>query len=124
MPLQDRYCIEHVLNDVWNNLLNGLRVIQSVGLYTNKTYEDTSFVVGESPKVLDFNSDTGRNAVDGYIICDGAGNITVDFSLNGTTYGDKATLKTGEVLDLAGLDIDSLRITHTGTDSSYRAYLV
>ncbi len=82
-------------------------------------YEDTSFLTGESPRVLDINTDLGRNSVDGYLINDGAGNILVEFSNNSTDYGGQHTIKKGEVIDLRNLDIDSIRLTWV-SDSSYR----
>lgn len=91
---------------------------------SNKVYEDTSFVVGDSPAVHNFESDMGRTAVDGYIVCDGAGNIQVDISRNGLTYDEKFTMKIGEICELDGLVISKIRITHTGTDSAYRINLI
>lgn len=91
--------------------------------FDNKTYEDTSFVVGDSPAVHDFNTDAGRNAIDGYIICDGAGDIQVDISRNGLTYGDKFTVKSGERVNLLHFNIDSIRVTHVA-DSAYRINLI
>jgi hypothetical protein len=89
-----------------------------------KTYEETDFTSAKSPATHDFNNDTGRYAVDGYIICDGPGNIQVDYSRNGVTYSDKWTMKEEEQVDLLRLDIDKIRITHTGEDSAYRILLI
>lgn len=86
-------------------------------------YEDTSFVTGESPRVLDVNTDLGRNSVDGYIINDGTGNILVEFSDNGTNYGGQHTLQKGEVIDLKNLNIDSIRLIWV-SNSSYRILVV
>ena len=91
---------------------------------TNKTYEDTSFVVGDSPAVHDFFGDTARNSVDGYIICDGTGNISVDISRDGLTYDSAWTMKKGEVAILDHLTISKIRVTHSGTDSAYRINLI
>lgn len=90
----------------------------------NKTYEDTLFEAGDSPTTHNLNTDLGRNATDGYIICDGGGDIQVDVSSDGILYGDKATLKKGEILDLIGLSVNKIRITHTGTDSAYRINVI
>lgn len=87
------------------------------------TYEDTSFVTGDSPIVLDVNTDLGRNGVDGYIINDGAGDFTVEFSDDGASYGSIHTIKKGEVMDLKFLDVDSIRITWIA-DSAYRVLVV
>ena len=86
-------------------------------------YEDTSFVTGESPRVLDVNTDLTRNGVDGYIVNDGAGNIKVEISNNGSSYGGQHTLKKGDIMDLRNLDIDSIRITWVA-NSAYRILVV
>ena len=86
----------------------------------NQSYEDSSFVAGDSPATHDVNTDLGKNAELGYIVCDGAGDITVNLSQDGTTYGDNITIKQDDVLNLDGLDVDSIKMTHSGTDSSYR----
>lgn len=89
----------------------------------NKTYEDASFVAGDSPATHDFNNDKNRNAIDGWIICDGDGDIQVDFSNDGISFGDKFTMKKREVVDLLRLDINKIRITHVA-DSAYRIFLI
>jgi hypothetical protein len=104
--------------------LGNLHVREGTYPGLNQTYEDTSFAVGDSPATHDFYTDSGKRAVDGYIICDGPGNIQVDFSRDGLSYGDKWTMKTGERVVLLRLDIQKIRITHTGTDSAYRINLI
>lgn len=89
----------------------------------NVVFEDTSFVAGDSPAILDFNGSTGRNALDGYIINDGLGDFTVEFTRDGSTYGPAWTMKAGENMSLRNYDIDSLRITHVA-DSAYRVNLI
>lgn len=106
--------------DEWGNL----RVREGVYKFDNKVYEDASFISADSPQTHDMNADTGRNAVDGYIICDGSGNIQVDISRNGIAFGDKFTMKKGERVNLLHLDIDKIRVTWTGTDSAYRVNLL
>lgn len=101
-----------------------LHVTQGGAPGLNQAYEDASFEAGDSPATLDFNNDASRNAMAGWIICDGDGDIQVDFSRNGVNFGEKFTMKLGEMVNLRGLSIDKLRITHTGTDSAYRVFLV
>lgn len=86
----------------------------------NAVFEDTSFVAGDSPATHDVNTALGQNGQDGYIICDGAGDILVEVSADGATYGDQWTQKAGEVVSLKGMSVDTIRITHSGTDSAYR----
>ncbi|MAF43722.1 MAG: hypothetical protein CMI54_06105 [Parcubacteria group bacterium] len=100
-----------------------LRVREGIYDFDNITYEDTSFVTGDSPATHDFNADAGRNAVDGYIICDGAGNIQVDVSRNGIAFGSKFTMKKGERVNLAHFNIDKIRVTWV-SDSAYRINLI
>jgi hypothetical protein len=84
------------------------------------TYEDDDFEAGDSPAVHDVNTDLGRNAHAGYIICDGAGDITVEISNDGATYGGVHTMKEGEKFNLDKYDVDTIRITYVTADSAYR----
>jgi hypothetical protein len=89
----------------------------------NKSYEDTNFVTGDSPVTIDFNADAGRNSKEGWVTCDGPGNILVAFSRDGITFGDDWTVKAGESTNLTNFDVDTLRITWV-TDSAYRVVLI
>ena len=84
-----------------------------------QTFEDTSFVTGDSPVTLDVNAALGRNAITGYIINDGNGDFTVAISGNGSSFGDEATMKKNEVMDFEDDSIDTIRITWVA-DSAYR----
>ncbi len=86
---------------------------------TPKTFEDTSFISGDSPASLDCNAVLGRNATQFSIQNDGVGNFTVSISLDGSLFGDEKTVKNGEVYAIDGLSIDTIRITHVA-DSAYR----
>lgn len=89
------------------------------------SYESTSFTAGDSPVVLDVYTDLKkRSCVDGYVTCDGDGDIIVEFSDDGTTYGGQHTLKSDEILELEYIKARLIRITHSGTDSSYRVLVV
>jgi len=91
----------------------------------SQAFEDSNFQVGDSPAVHDVNAALGgHNGHDGYITCDGAGDITVEFSPDGVTYGDAHTLKSAETISLEGLNIDLIRITRVSADSSYRVFVV
>ena len=85
-----------------------------------KVSEDTSFVAGDSPVVIDVNDALGVNGDNGYIVVDGAGDILVEISHVGTSYLSQFTMKSGEVFSLQGMDVDTIRLTHSGTDSKYR----
>jgi hypothetical protein len=86
-------------------------------------FEDTNFVVGDSPKTLDLNSALSRNATQGTIINDGPGNFTVAFSTDGTTFGDAITVETQEQVDFSGMSVDSLRLTWVA-NSAYRVVVL
>ena len=90
----------------------------------NKSYEDTDFTVAESPVTRSIFTDFGYNSIQGYIICDGPGEITFEFTRDGTIFGEPVTIKNGELFNLKGLDVHSIKITHTGTDSSYRIFQI
>jgi hypothetical protein len=96
---------------------------QSAVADTPEFFEDTSFLTGDSPVVLDLNTALGRNATKGYIINDGSGNFTVAFSTNGTDWGDEITVKKNEILDFDKISVDSLRITWV-SDSAYRVCVI
>ena len=90
----------------------------------NKSYEGT-LVVGVSPLDIDFNADSGRNAKEGWITCDGLNvEMSVAFSRDGITFGENWTMRSGENTNLANFDIDTFRLTHTGDDVPYRVVLI
>jgi len=84
--------------------------------------EDPSFVTGDSPQVVDAAAVLGRNGQDGYIVNDGAGDILIDISEDGATYGAVARLKSGEVFDLSGANASKIRFTWV-SDSAYRVFV-
>ena len=86
-------------------------------------YEDTSFITGDSPAVLAVNTDLGRNGHDGYFVNDGAGNILVEISNNGTNYGGQHTIKSGEILSLTNVVVNRIRLTWV-SNSSYRTLIL
>ncbi len=86
-------------------------------------FEDTSFVTGDSPVTLDFNTALGRNATQGWILNDGAGNFTIAFSTDGIAFSDEITMKDGEKISFENLSVDSLRITWIA-NSAYRVLVL
>lgn len=90
----------------------------------SKAYEVTSFTSSISPVVYDVNLNLGRHSIDGYIVCDGTGDILIEFSSDGIKFSDQHTLKEDEILLLEYYDIHTIRITHSGTDSSYRILVI
>ena len=86
---------------------------------TPKTFEDETFVVGDSPAILDANARLGRRATEFSIQNDGVGNFTVAVSHDGITYGDEKTVRNGEIYAIDNVSFFSIRITHVA-DSAYR----
>ena len=88
--------------------------------------EDLDFQAGDSPVVLDIEGSLGVPLLDGKIVAKSTsgsvGNILVEFSFDGTTYGDQFTSFYLETFPLVGFKIKKIRITHTGTDSGYRVW--
>lgn len=97
------------------------RVIEAPIAGNPAVFEDTNFVVGDSPADLDFNTALGRNSVSGFIMNDGTGNILVAFSHNGTDFSTDQKVKQDEKLAWSAISIDTVRVTHSGTDSAYRS---
>ena len=90
---------------------------------TPKTFEDTSFVSGDSPATLDANTALGRDATEFTVLNDGAGDFTVSVFSDGAVFGDEHTVKNGETYSIDRIEVDSIRITHV-SDSSYRVIVL
>lgn len=91
---------------------------------TPEPFEDTSFVAGDSPFTADVNAALGRNGTKGYIVNDGAGDFTVAFSIDGSVFGNAGTMKKKEIIKFSNQSVDSIKITHSGTDSAYRISII
>lgn len=75
-----------------------------------------------TPATLDFNTDLGRNAQDGYLANTGVAAFT--FTINqGSGAGDSITLNSGDVFSLEGLNIDTVVITNAGA-STYQCFVI
>lgn len=90
---------------------------------TPVTFEDTSFVVGDSPAILDINTSLGRNGTEFNVVNDGAGEFTVSISNDGISFGEEFTMKNDESYAIDTISIDSIRITHVA-DSAYRVVAI
>ena len=84
--------------------------------------EDLSFVVGDSPIVLDLTTILIKGCVDGSILCvpGAASGFKVELSFDGTNYSGQFTVNRYESFPLFGLGVKKIRITHNGGDSGYR----
>jgi len=98
-------------------------VFPSVDIPNPKKYEGTVATAG-TPVTLPVNDDLGKNAGDGYITCDGAGDLLVDVSKDGTDYETAITIKNTEVLLLGGLNIHTIKIDATQNGTAYRVLVV
>lgn len=108
---------KHANGDAYGNLY----VINGSIDESNKSYESTNFVAAVSPVVHDFEGDTGRTAVRGYLVCD-TGNLLVEVSRNGLVYDEQWTIKSGEVCEFDGMKVSKLRITYPSGDTDAKAY--
>lgn len=81
----------------------------------------TSFATGDSPEVIDFISEIGKPASNGYLINDGSGDISIAMRRGQAAFGDEIILSANERFDFKGRDIEHLRITWV-TNSSYRIF--
>jgi len=83
-------------------------------------YRNANFQVGDSPAILDVLTDVGRITYNGEIDNDGAGDLIISLSSNGTDYTDQSYLKAGEQADLRTFETKKIKIEHSGIDSAYR----
>ncbi len=98
------------------------RIIQHTTT-AGKSYEDTSFVTGESLRVLEIRDDlANKPSQAAWFINDGPGDIQLELQNNEQSgYGEAFTTKTGEMFQFNGLNIRRVRLTWV-SDSSYRGY--
>jgi hypothetical protein len=87
------------------------------------TFEDSSFVTGDSPATHDVNAALSRNGHDGYIVNDGAGDLQYQISDDGTNYGGAHTLKKDETVRLTGLQVNKIKMTWVA-NCGYRIMVV
>jgi hypothetical protein len=90
---------------------------------TYKVYENNNFVVGDSPQVLDINTDLGKNSSEGYITIDGPGDVLVELGDVDKVFGEQFTMKKNETINFEGLEVSKIRLTHV-TDSSFRVWVI
>lgn len=112
--------INPATEDKQDNIITQLSAVSD----TPVSFEDTSFVTGDSPVIFDLNTALGRDASKGYIVNDGAGDFTISVSNDGVAWGDEMTLKEDEVWRFANISVNSVRLTWVGTDSAYRASFI
>lgn len=90
------------------------------------SYEDTNFVAADDGSVLDvesdLNRDSGVTAHRGYFINDGPGDILLEISADGTSYGGQHTIRGGDVVILDDLKISKIRLSHVD-DTEYRCLI-
>ena len=94
------------------------------------SYEDTDFVVGDSPIILNIEADLGHKSSQGYFVNDGSsdnrsGDILMAYSEDGITFTDDFIMHYwGEKINFTpGDTISKIRLTHV-EDSSYRALFI
>lgn len=96
---------------------NPITVIAAVNA-TPVTKIDTDFTATE---IFDINTALGRNATQFVVILDGLNAIDVATSTDGIAFGNEhRMLVRNEVYGFNNINVDSIRVTHTGADSAYR----
>jgi len=98
----------------------------SINVY--KVYEDQDFTAADSPVVLDISTDLetiSGNGESQYANSLGFTNtgkydITVEISMDGTTYGDSQTLTSKSTDNINSAGVKKVRITHQGNDTGYQ----
>lgn len=83
-----------------------------------KSYEDASFVTGDSPVVLDLATDMARDAIGCNIENKGAGALTYAISVDGAVFSDEFTLDAGMAAEWSNQVINKLRLTWVA-DTAY-----
>lgn len=82
------------------------------------TFNDNSFVTGDSPVTLDINAALGRNARSVSVAVTGAGAVDVGFSYNNSDWATDIRLTGGSSIELTDVDIDAVKMTWVA-DSAY-----
>jgi len=98
----------------------------SVNVY--KVYEDRNFTAADSPAVLDISTDletisgNGENQYGNSLGITNTGkyDITVEISMDGTTYGELQTLSSKSTDNINSAGVKKMRITHQGNDTGYQ----
>jgi len=84
------------------------------------SYSNSNFTVTET---LNIFATLKRNAIDGYIVCDGAGDISFSISQDSTNFGDEIILKENEKFPLTYIDTNKVKVTYIA-NSSYRIFCI
>jgi len=104
-------------------------LLQDKNSSSYKYTRDTSFVTGDSPVTIDMETALTKNAKIVNLFNDGAGDIDVQFSADGTTYGDTIRVlgstnsPTGvaEAFSFENLSVSHVKLTWVA-DTSYRLF--
>lgn len=89
-----------------------------------ETFEALTFMVGDSPALINLNLDLGRNGTQFTFINNGPGALDIEHSNNGVDFGGKFRLKADGVYAPKDVVMHTFRITHTGADSSYNGLFI
>jgi len=84
-------------------------------------FEETITVGTKTHSIFD---EYGYNAIQGWIINDGKGQIRWAFSRDGIVFGPDATMRPGERIDLNGLDVHTVKLTFISLDADYRIWQI
>jgi len=110
-----------ITQDVFDPVENRINVAMHTGANI-VSYEDVDFSSGDNNSVISVLSDLGVKGHTGYFANDGPGDIKLEFSYDGSTYGGVHTLHGGETLLLDGLNINKIKLTYVD-NSAYRCLI-
>lgn len=107
-------------------------IFPQIARYGRPKIYDTTVAVAGTENTHDVNDDLGKNGRDGYIVCDGAGNLKIRISDDGTNFNggsgtgstEEITLEEDEVFRLEGLNIDTIKVDATVNGTAYRIVVV
>ena len=116
--LHDRIPTQALDQEQSNRIEQRRRVATSIDGNT-VGYEDTNFTSAEDQTIFDIRADLGRQGHKGFFINDGPGDIKIQTSFDGTTYGGIQTLRGGDTLSLNDLDINRIKLTYVD-NTEYR----
>ena len=100
---------------------DGATEVRQIIRALNKVYEATITTGVNTHSLFD---DYEYNAIQGWVVNDGDGQVRFSFSRDGTIYGDSYPMRPGEYMDLNGYDIHSIKIAFISVGASYRIWQI
>lgn len=93
-------------------------------IHANPVYYSGTLTAVNTTDTLDFNNDLSRDAKDWYILNDGAGDITIEVSYNGSDFASAITWKATDGPFSLYMECDSVKVNYVSANASYRAVAI